>query len=142
VPSIVLLSRRSRLMGAARDWEIPDTEFYLFDSPSEALAKISLGTTAVFVFDARDYPRFRHVVRKFDSMNSGGHDDFMEMVGGFVRCCGTYRSGRLRTRRHSHSKSLRNRRCAGLAAVATCWKRVESTYPYSGFDFDILPRGL
>ncbi len=68
--AIVLLSRRSRLIAAAREWEIPDTELYLFESPSEALAKISLGTTVVFVFDAREYPRFRHVVRKFASMNS------------------------------------------------------------------------
>lgn len=68
--SVVLLSRRHRLYAAAADWELPAVELFLFDSPSEALARISLGQTAVFLFDTRDYPRFRHVVRKFLSMNS------------------------------------------------------------------------
>jgi DNA-binding NtrC family response regulator len=63
-------------------------ELFLFDSPSEALAKLSLGKTAVFVFDTRDYPRHRHVVRKFLSMhvdadlvlvgNEGAGDDAYE----------------------------------------------------------------
>lgn len=68
--SIVLLSRRPKLTNAAAGWDLPDVELYLYDSPSEALAKISLGKTAVFVFDARDYPRFKHVIRKFNSMRS------------------------------------------------------------------------
>ncbi len=68
--SVVLLSRRHRLYGAAADWELPDVELFLFDSPSEALARISLGKTAVFLFDTRDYPRYKHVVRKFLSMKS------------------------------------------------------------------------
>ncbi|MCB1183730.1 sigma-54-dependent Fis family transcriptional regulator [bacterium] len=68
--SVVLLSRRHRLYAAAADWDLPDVELYLFDSPSEALARISLGQTAVFLFDTRDYPRFKHVVRKFLSMNA------------------------------------------------------------------------
>jgi DNA-binding NtrC family response regulator len=70
VHSIVLLSRRPRLYTAASDWDLPDVELYLYDSPSEALAKISLGNTAVFVFDSREYPRFKHVIRKFNSMKS------------------------------------------------------------------------
>jgi len=70
VRSVVLLSRRHRLYGAAADWDLPAVELFLFDSPSEALARISLGQTAVFLFDTRDYPRYRHVVRKFLSMNS------------------------------------------------------------------------
>lgn len=68
--SVVLLSRRHRLYGAAADWQLPDVELFLFDSPSEALARISLGKTAVFLFDTRDYPRYKHVVRKFLSMKS------------------------------------------------------------------------
>ena len=55
VHSIVLLSRRPRLYTAASDWDLPDVELYLYDSPSEALAKISLGKTAVFVFDSREF---------------------------------------------------------------------------------------
>ncbi len=68
--SVVLLSRRHRLYGAAADWDLPDVELFLFDSPSEALARISLGESAVFLFDTRDYPRYKHVVRKFLSMKS------------------------------------------------------------------------
>lgn len=68
--SVVLLSRRHRLYGAAAAWELPEVELFLFDSPSEALARISLGQTAVFLFDTRDYPRYKHVVRKFLSMKS------------------------------------------------------------------------
>ena len=82
---VVLLSRRHRLYAAAAGWQMPGVELFLFDSPSEALAKLSLGKTAVFVFDTRDYPRHRHVVRKFLSMrvdadlvlvgNEGAGDD-------------------------------------------------------------------
>ncbi len=68
--SIVLLSRRQRLYGAAAAWDIPDIELYLYDSPSEALAKLSVGHTAVFLFDTRDYPRFKHVLRKFHSLKT------------------------------------------------------------------------
>jgi len=70
VRSVVLLSRRHRLYGAAAQWQLPDVELFLFDSPSEALARISQGQTAVFLFDTRDYPRYKHVVRKFLSMKS------------------------------------------------------------------------
>ncbi len=70
MPSVVLLSRHHRLYAAAADWQLPAVELFLFDSPSEALARISLGKTAVFLFDTRDYPRYKHVVRKFLSMNS------------------------------------------------------------------------
>ena len=84
--SVVLLSRRQRLYAAAADWNLPDVELYLFDSPSEALAKISLGRTAVFLFDIRDYPRFKHVLRKFMSMKTdadlvlvGQDEDLPEM---------------------------------------------------------------
>ncbi|MCP4572112.1 MAG: sigma-54-dependent Fis family transcriptional regulator [bacterium] len=68
--SVVLLSRRHRLYAAAAEWKLRDVELFLFDSPSEALARISVGSTAVFVFDTRDYPRYRHVLRKFFSMKT------------------------------------------------------------------------
>jgi DNA-binding NtrC family response regulator len=68
VRSVVFLSRRQRLYGAAANWLLPDVELFLFDSPSEALARIALGKTAVFLFDTRDYPRYKHVMRKFFSM--------------------------------------------------------------------------
>lgn len=68
--SVVLLSRRHRLYSAAAKWDLPEVELYLFDSPSEALAKISLGKGAVFLFDTRDYPRFKHVIRKFHSLKT------------------------------------------------------------------------
>ncbi len=84
--SVVLLSRRHRLYSAASRWDLPDVELYLFDSPSEALAKISLGKTTVFLFDTRDYPRFKHVLRKFTSMKTdadlvivGQDEDLPEM---------------------------------------------------------------
>ena len=70
MPSIVLLSRRQRLYAAASQWELPEVELYLYDSPSEALAKMSVGHTAVFLFDTRDYPRFKHVLRKFHSLKT------------------------------------------------------------------------
>jgi DNA-binding NtrC family response regulator len=76
---VVLLSRRHRLYAAAATWQVPQVELFLFDSPSEALAKLSLGRTAVFVFDTRDYPRYRHVVRKFLSMKV---DADLLLVGG------------------------------------------------------------
>ncbi len=68
--SVVLLSRNTRLYGAASRWDLPGVELFLFDSPSEALAKIDQGKTSVFLFDTRDYPRFRHVERKFFSMKT------------------------------------------------------------------------
>jgi hypothetical protein len=76
---VVLLSRRHRLFAAAAGWKVPGVELFLFDSPSEALAKLSLGHSAVFVFDTRDYPRHRHVVRKFLSMKV---DADLVLVGG------------------------------------------------------------
>ncbi len=66
--SVVFLSRRQRLYAAAADWMLPEVELFLFDSPSEALARIALGKTAVFLFDTRDYPRYKHVMRKFFSL--------------------------------------------------------------------------
>ena len=66
--SVILLSRRHRLYAAAAGWDLPGVELFLFDSPSEALARLSLGNCSVFLFDTRDYPRFKHVVRKFLSM--------------------------------------------------------------------------
>ena len=88
MPSIVFLSRRPRLYSAAAQWDLPEGELYLYDSPSEALAKMSLGQTAVFVFDSRDYPRFKHVIRKFLSMKSdadlvliGQESEISEMLG-------------------------------------------------------------
>ncbi|MCP4292337.1 MAG: sigma-54-dependent Fis family transcriptional regulator [bacterium] len=68
--SVVLLSRSTRLYGAASQWNLPEIELFMFESPSEALARISLGKTSVFLFDARDYPRFRHVERKFFSLKT------------------------------------------------------------------------
>jgi len=68
--SVVLLSRNTRLYGEASRWDLPDVELFMYDSPSEALAKLDQGKTSVFLFDTRDYPRFRHVERKFFSMKS------------------------------------------------------------------------
>ena len=76
--SVVLLSRRHRLYAAAADWNLPDVELYLCDSPSEALARTAMGQTSVFVFDARDYPRYRHVARKFFDLKT---DADMVLVG-------------------------------------------------------------
>jgi len=86
VRSVVLLSRRNRVYAAAAEWNLPDVELFLFDSPSEALARISLGRTALFLFDTRDYPRYRHVVRKFLNMKTDadlvivGHEDLLPEV--------------------------------------------------------------
>ena len=80
--SVVLLSRKHRVYSAAASWNLPEVELFLYDSPSEALARISLGKTSLFVFDTRDYPRFKHVVRKFLSMKTDsdlvivGQDDY------------------------------------------------------------------
>jgi DNA-binding NtrC family response regulator len=80
--SVVLLSRRHRIYSAAASWDLPEVELFLYDSPSEALARISLGKSSLFVFDTRDYPRFKHVVRKFLSMKTDtdlvivGQEDF------------------------------------------------------------------
>lgn len=76
---VVVLSRRHRLYAGAAGWRMPGVELFLFDSPSEALAKVSLGRTAVFVFDTRDYQRHRHVVRKFLSMRV---DADLLLIGG------------------------------------------------------------
>ena len=84
--SVVLLSRRHRVYASAAEWNLPDVELFLFDSPSEALARISVGKTALFLFDTRDYPRYRHVLRKFLSMKTDadlvlvGHGDFLSEV--------------------------------------------------------------
>ncbi len=80
--SVVLLSRNTKLYGAASQWNLPGVELFMFESPSEALARISQGKTSVFLFDTRDYPRFRHVERKFFSMKTDadlillGQEDF------------------------------------------------------------------
>lgn len=76
--SVVLLSRRHRVYSAASTWALPEVELFLYDSPSEALARISLGKTSIFVFDTRDYSRFKHVVRKFFSMKT---DTDLVLVG-------------------------------------------------------------
>lgn len=84
--SVVLLSRRHRLYSAAATWNLPDVELVLYDSPSEALVRIALGKTSIFVFDTRDYPRFKHVVRKFLSMKTDadlviiGQDDILPEI--------------------------------------------------------------
>jgi len=70
VPSVVILSRNMRLVGSASRWELPEVELFMFEAPSEALARIAQGKTSVFLFDTRDYPRHRHVERKFFSMNT------------------------------------------------------------------------
>ncbi|PID79733.1 sigma-54-dependent Fis family transcriptional regulator [bacterium DOLZORAL124_64_63] len=59
-----------RLVGSASRWELPQVELFMFEAPSEALARIAQGHTSVFLFDTRDYPRHRHVERKFFSMNT------------------------------------------------------------------------
>ncbi len=87
--SVVLLSRRHRIYSAAASWDLPEVELFLYDSPSEALARISLGKTSLFVFDTRDYPRFKHVVRKFLSMQTDtdlvivGQEDFQPEIAAF-----------------------------------------------------------
>ena len=68
--SVVLLSRNTKLYGAASRWDLPDVQLFMFDSPSEALAKIDQRKTSVFLFDTRDYPRFKHVEKKFFSMKT------------------------------------------------------------------------
>ncbi len=68
--SVVLLSRNTKLYGAASQWNLAGVELFMFESPSEALARISQGKTSVFLFDTRDYPRFRHVERKFFSLKT------------------------------------------------------------------------
>jgi len=84
--SVVLLSRRHRVYSAAATWDLPEVELFLYDSPSEALARIALGQTSLFVFDTRDYPRFKHVVRKFMSMKTDadlvivGQDDIVPEI--------------------------------------------------------------
>jgi len=68
--SVVLLSRNTKLYGAASRWNLPDVQLFMYDSPSEALAKIDQRKTSVFLFDTRDYPRFKHVEKKFFSMKT------------------------------------------------------------------------
>ena len=68
--SVVLLSRKDRVISAAATWDLPEVDLFLFESPSEALAKLALGKTSLFVFDTRRYSRFKHVVRKFLSMKT------------------------------------------------------------------------
>jgi DNA-binding NtrC family response regulator len=80
------LSRRHRVYSSAAGWDLPEVELFLYDSPSEALARIALGKTSLFVFDTRDYPRFKHVVRKFLSMKTDadlvivGQDDILPEI--------------------------------------------------------------
>ena len=68
--NIVLLTRRQRLMTTALTWEWPGSELALIESPAEALAKLSLANTAVFLFDTRGYKRYKHVLRKFFSLKT------------------------------------------------------------------------
>ena len=78
--SVVVLTRRQKLVAQSADWDLPQVDLFVYESPSEALAKLSLAQTSVFVFDTRDYPRFKHVVRKFFSLKTDtdlvvvGHD--------------------------------------------------------------------
>ena len=78
--SVVVLTRRQKLVAQSADWDLPHVDLFVYESPSEALAKLSLAQTSVFVFDTRDYPRFKHVVRKFFSLKTDtdlvvvGHD--------------------------------------------------------------------
>jgi DNA-binding NtrC family response regulator len=56
-------------------WELPGVEFYLHDSPSEALAQLADGQAVLFLFDTSGYTRYRHVIRKFFSL--GGDTDLV-----------------------------------------------------------------
>ena len=66
--ALVVLSRRPALYKVAADWQLEEVELFLYDAPSEALAKLSLGDTALFLFDTEAYPRYKHVIRKFFSL--------------------------------------------------------------------------
>ncbi|PIV81873.1 sigma-54-dependent Fis family transcriptional regulator [bacterium CG17_big_fil_post_rev_8_21_14_2_50_64_8] len=80
--SVVLLSRRQKLYAEASQWNLDDCELFLFDSPAEALARINMGQTTVFLFDTRDYPRYRHVIKKFLSLNQ---DADLVLIGDLVQ---------------------------------------------------------
>jgi len=65
---LVVLSRRPALYKEVADWQLPDVELYLYDSPSEALAEVAAGQSVLLLFDTAEYTRYRHVIRKFFSL--------------------------------------------------------------------------
>jgi DNA-binding NtrC family response regulator len=77
--SVVVLSRRPEIYKTVADWKLSDTELFLYDVPSEALAKVSLGEVALLLFDTENYPRYKHVIRKFFSLKG---DADLVVLGG------------------------------------------------------------
>ncbi|MFH1844448.1 MAG: sigma-54 dependent transcriptional regulator [bacterium] len=65
---LVVLSRRPALYKEVADWQLPEVELYLYDSPSEALAEVAAGQSVMLLFDTSEYTRHRHVIRKFFSL--------------------------------------------------------------------------
>jgi DNA-binding NtrC family response regulator len=65
---LVLLGRRAELYKQVADWGLPGVSVFVHDAPAEALARLSLGDVALFVFDASGFARTKHIIRKFLSL--------------------------------------------------------------------------
>ena len=65
---LVVLGRRPALLREVASWHLPEVELVAFESPSEALARLTDGRGALLLFDTVGYARSRHVVRKFLSL--------------------------------------------------------------------------
>jgi len=65
---LILLSRRPLLYKEVASWQLPSVDVFLHDSPSEALAQLTAEPAVLFIFDTAGYTRYRHVVRKFLSL--------------------------------------------------------------------------
>ncbi|HPF33959.1 MAG TPA: sigma-54 dependent transcriptional regulator [Candidatus Krumholzibacteria bacterium] len=72
---LVLLGRNPSLYKIMADWALEDVDLYVHDDPSEALAHLSDGQAALFVFDTSGFGRTSHVVDTF--LNLKGDADLI-----------------------------------------------------------------
>jgi len=65
---VVLLGRNPALYKIIADWQLPDVDLYVHDSPSEALAAFADGRGALLLFDSSGFQSTAHIIDTFHTM--------------------------------------------------------------------------
>jgi DNA-binding NtrC family response regulator len=65
---VVLLGRNPALYKIIADWQLPDVDLYVHDSPSEALAAFADGRGALLLFDSSGFQNTAHIIDTFHTM--------------------------------------------------------------------------
>ncbi len=62
------MGRNPALYKLVADWQLPDVSLYVHESPSEALAALTDGQAAIFLFDTSSFQTTRHIIDKVLSL--------------------------------------------------------------------------